>query len=324
MSNIRFPRSGSMQVWPRKKAKRHYPRIRSWAKAQKSGLLGFAGFKVGMTHVLAIDSTPNSLTKTQTISVPVTVIECPPIKIVSAVFYTTTLEGKKIIKEITADKIDKELSRKIKPAKQNKSKFDDIKEFTDITVKVYTQPKLASVGQKTPHLFEVGLGGSKEEKLAFVKEHLGKEVKLQEVFHAGEHVDIHAVTKGKGFQGPVKRFGVSIRRHKSEKTKRGPGSLGGWKAQGKVMYRVAHAGQMGYHTRTEYNKWLVHVGEDGKDINPKGGFRHYGNVNNTYLLIKGSVAGPQKRIVRFAKASRPNKKIPTKPFEIKLISSSAR
>ena len=120
---------------------------------------------------------------------------------------------------------------------------------------------------------------------------------------------MHAITKGKGFQGPVKRFGVAIRNHKSEKTVRGPGSLGGWISQAHVMYRVAHAGQMGMHQRTHYNNLLLKIGTNPEEINPKGGFVRFGNVKSSYVLIKGSIPGPAKRIIKLTKSIRGKKSI---------------
>ncbi|RUA19603.1 MAG: 50S ribosomal protein L3, partial [Flavobacteriia bacterium] len=74
----------------------------------------------------------------------------------------------------------------------------------------------------------------------------------------------------KGFQGPVKRHGVSLRSHKSEKTIRGPGNLGAW--TGNRSWTVAHAGQTGYHLRTEWNKWVLKIGDNPEEVNRKGGF----------------------------------------------------
>jgi len=78
---------------------------------------------------------------------------------------------------------------------------------------------------------------------------MNKDISVKDVLSAGSYVDARAITVGKGTQGPVKRFGVNLRSHKSEKTIRGPGSLGSWIAQGHTMYRMAFAGQMGYHHR---------------------------------------------------------------------------
>jgi len=63
-------------------------------------------------------------------------------------------------------------------------------------------------------------------------------------------------------------------------------------------------GQMGYQQRTEYNKRLIKIGEDGSDVTPAGGFLHYGEVRGRYLLIKGSLPGPCKRLVRIRHAVR--------------------
>ena len=144
-------------------------------------------------------------------------------------------------------------------------------------------------------------------------EKLGKEISVNEAFKEGQLLDSHSITRGKGFQGPVKRFGITLRHHKSEKSRRNPGSLGAWRAQGHIMWRTAHAGKMGYHTRTEYNKWLIKIGLKGEEINQKGGTLHYGLVKNPYILIKGSLPGPPKQSIRFTNAIRPKKKMPEAP-----------
>ena len=165
---------------------------------------------------------------------------------------------------------------------------------------IHTQPKLTGF-KKTPEFLELGLGGTLQEQETFAKEHLGKEIAITDSFTTGTLVDIHGVTKGKGFQGPVKRFGVHIRHHKSEKTKRGPGTLGPW--SGDRSWTVAHAGQMGYHLRTENNKLLLST-QQGAKITPAGGFLHYGQPKTTCVIIKGSVQGPAKRLVTLTTASR--------------------
>ena len=307
MPKAHNPRHGSMQVWPRKRANRPYPRIRSWLPTKETAPQGFAGYKVGMTHIMIVDNRAKSPSKGQEIAMPVTVIECPPLRIASARFYKETAYGKKLVKELNF-KVEKDLKRK-KPLPKNTSEAAlesmNPDEYADIRVNMYTQPRLIGF-KKKPELFEIGLGGSSADKLAYIKANVGKELKVSQVFKAGQIVDTVAVTKGKGFQGPVKRFGVAIRHHKSEKTKRGPGSLGGWISQAHFMYRVAHAGQMGYHNRTEFNKWIIKISDKPEEINPKGGFLHYGNVKTEYILVKGSVQGPAKRLIRFNLPKRPN------------------
>jgi large subunit ribosomal protein L3 len=303
------PRHGSMQYWPRVRSKRSYARIRSWASIKDVKLLGFAGYKVGMTHIIVYDQGVHSMTKGMDVSMPVTIIECPPVKIAGVRFYKQTEDGWRIVTEILADKLDKEFGRKVPLPKKTPKTIDSVTDYDDISLLIYTQPKLATIGKKKPEVFEIVLGGNRDEKIAFAKEKLGKEIRIQDTFAPGQFVDAHMVTKGKGVQGPVKRFGVPIRGHKSEKTKRGPGSLGAWCGQPHMMYRVAHAGKMGYHMRTEYNKQILKISDKPEEVNPKGGFMRYGMIHNPFILIYGSVGGASKRLIRLNAAIRPNKKI---------------
>jgi len=324
MPTTRSPRHGSMQFWPRKRATRAYARVRSWAKSDKAAPLGFAGYKVGMTHVMINDTAKNSRTRGMEVSIPVTIIECPPLKIASVRFYKKDAYGMKVVDEIFA-KVDKELGRKI-PLQKKEKKLDDIKpaDYADIRINVYTQPKLTSIGKKKPELFEVAIGGSNEDKFSYAKENLGKEVMVGAVFEPGQQIDIHSVTRGRGFQGAVKRFGIGLTSHKSEKDRRTPGSLGGWKGQGHFMYRIAHAGQMGYHTRTEFNKWILKISDQPEDVNPKGGFIRYGNVKNPCMIVKGSIGGASKRLIRMNTATKPNKSIPKDQPDITHISIDSK
>lgn len=318
MANMRKPRSGSMQFWHRKRASRIYPGINNWNLHKQNKLLCFAGYKVGMTHIIYNDVS-NATTKGMKVVCPVTVIECPPLKTYSLRFYKHTEKGYHVIGELKNKKLEKELGRKIVLPK--KLKEDKVPEFFDeIRLAVYTQPKLTSIGKKKPELFEIGLA-SKD--LEFAKQFLDKDIKIGMVFKEGQYVDVHAVTKGKGIEGPVKRFGIRIRQHKSEKTKRGPGSLGGWSGQGQTMWRIAHAGQMGFHTRTDYNKGLLKMGSNVTEINPKGGFLHYGDVKNDYILIKGSVSGSIKRLIMITEPVR-IKKLPSQNLDITHVSLESK
>jgi large subunit ribosomal protein L3 len=319
MPKAKNPRHGSLQFWPRKRAKRVYARVRSNISSKDAKPLEFAGYKVCMTHIAVTDNRAHSTTKGEEIIYPVTIIECPPIKVSSVRFYKNSTNGSKLCSEVFSDKLDKELARKLSIPKNIKKKIDDVKEFDDVKVTVYTNPKLTSIGRKKPEFFEIGLGGSKDDKLKWAKENLGKEINISDVFQEGQQIDIHAVTKGKGFQGPVKRFGISLKSHKTEKGVRSVGSLGGWSAQGHVMWRVAHAGQMGFHQRTEYNKWLLKIGTAPDEINTKGGFNSYGIVKNQYIIVKGSIAGPSKRLIRFNHAIRKSSKFPKEAPAINYI-----
>jgi large subunit ribosomal protein L3 len=313
MSNVRKPRRGSMAYWPRKRASRSYPRIRQWSNQHfdKANLLGFAGYKVGMTHLLGIDNKKTSPTKEEEVGMPVTVVECPPLKILSARFYKKNAYGFFVAKDIMF-KLSKDLVRTISVSKktQDAKELEQINpdDYAEITVVVYTQPRLSGIGKKKPEIFEMKLGGANKDKLEFIKAHADKEISFDQVFREAQTVDTHGITKGKGIQGPVKRFGISLKQAKTEKGRRQPGSRGAWCAQQHTMYRTAYSGQTGYHQRTELNKQIVKIGSKADEINPKDGFVHYGKVKTTYVLIKGSVQGTKKRLIIMTQPVRPPKK----------------
>ena len=298
------PRSGSLQYWPRKRTKKIYADVKFWKKSKEPKLLGFIGYKVGMTHLHYVPQ--NSKDKTETFSAA-TIIECPPLKPLSLRFYKHHSYGSVIIGEIFSKALDKELSRKITLGK--KQKEEKIPENYDyLKLVVYTQPKFTTIGKKKPEIIELGISG----ELEFAKLLLNKsEIKIEDVFRENQYIDIHAVTKGKGIQGPVKRFGVSLKQHKSEKGTRRVGSLGNWYAK---TWRVAHPGQTGFFKRTEHNKLIFRI-ENEKEINPNSGFHKYGVVKNDYVLIKGSVAGPQKRAIVLTEPIRDKK-----PLQASIIS----
>lgn len=296
MAKKHQPRSGSLQFWPRVRTKRIYANVKSWIKKDKP--LAFAGYKVGMTHIQ--ENNPNSKIA-KTISTPVTIIECPPLKPLSLRFYKNTPYGSKIISEIFSKNLDKELSRKITlPKKEKEQKIPENYDYLKLSV--YTQPKLVGTERKKPEIFEMAIINNLDE----AKKLLETELKVSELFKAGQYVDIHSVTKGKGFQGPVKRFGISLKSHKSEKKRRSAGNLGPFTPR-KVNWRVPQHGQLGFFKRTEYNKLVYLIDNNLEKINQKGGFKGYGLVKNDYILIKGSIGGPKKRLIIFTENIRGKK-----------------
>ncbi|MBT3836022.1 50S ribosomal protein L3 [Candidatus Woesearchaeota archaeon] len=309
------PRRGSMQFWPRKRSRHSLVRVRSWAPENQAKPLGFIGYKAGMTHVMVTDNRPKSLTKGDKISMPVSIVECPPMTVVGVAFYNKS----KKITSILAEKFDKNVSRTLTLPKKPGKKIDDVQDFDSIRILVHSNPSKTGFGTKKPKLLEMALGGNKDDQLAYAKEHLGKEISVADVFAAGNQVDVHGVTKGKGFQGTVKRYGVPIKQHKGEKNKRGIGNLGAWTPK-RVDYRVAQPGKMGYHLRTEYNKHIIKIGEDGKEVTRIGGLQKYGVVKNTFVLVKGSVAGSKKRALVLTKAIRSNYKITKDAPEVAFVS----
>lgn len=289
---------------PRNRAKRMYPRISTSLKTGEAKPLGFAGYKVGMTQVLMVDDRKESPTRNQEIMVPVTVLETPPLKVAGIRAYTSTPYGEKVLKEIWTDKPDSELDRKTDlPKKKHKQdaldKLDSVSKYTLI---VHTTPKIAGIHKKKPELFEIDIGGTPEDALKYAKEKLGKDITVKETFKEGELTDTIAITKGFGFQGSVKRFGVKLLAKKSQKVIRKAGNLGPWHPH-KTMGTVPQMGQMGFHKRTQYNQRILKISEDAKDIN-KNGYKTYGIIKSSYTLIKGSVQGPAKRLIRLRPAIR--------------------
>jgi large subunit ribosomal protein L3 len=111
------------------------------------------------------------------------------------------------------------------------------------------------------------------------------------------YVDVLGITKGKGVEGPITRFGVKRKQHKSRKTVRAVGVIGPWHPAA-VMYTIARAGQMGFHQRTETGKRILVVGDAAANpVTPPGGFGHFGNVAGEYAIVRGSVPGPASRFV---------------------------
>lgn len=302
MAKAGKPRSGSMQFWPRKKAKKQTARVRKYPEVSKPKLLGFAGYKAGMTHAIITGQDKNKVNAGQDTFTPVTIIECPPMKIASLRLYN----GEKLTKQFNF-KSEKELARKTKLGKKLATKEDlekiNVSDYTHARVQIYTIPKLSKL-KKTPELMEMAIGGNLQEQIDYVKERFDKPITVKDVFSEGSLIDTHAVTIGKGFQGPLKRFGIGRTSHKSEKARRNPGSLGGWSAQAHVMYRVPHAGQTGYHLRTQYNNQILKIDDKPENINPKGGLVRYGLVNTEYILVKGSVQGPKKRLITMVEPMR--------------------
>ncbi len=295
-----------MQYWPRTRAKRIYPRVRTTPPVQEAKPILFAGYKAGMSHVVVTDNRKNSITKGESVAMPITIIECPPLNILGVRLYTRTdTNALQAAKDILLSPSAQMKRKQPIPKKKTPASLDTITitDYQDLTLLAYTAPEKTGK-KKKPELFEIPLGGSLEEKWQFVKERADKPLLLGDVFAEGDMVDVKAITKGKGNQGPVKRFGINLRSHKSEKTKRGPGSLGPWKSQAHILYRVPHAGQTGYHQRTELHKQILSISDDTTRINPDGGFIRYGLVKNPYLILKGSIPGPKKRLIFITKTMR--------------------
>ncbi len=322
------PRHGSLAYLPRKRAKSLLARIRFWPKieAETPRLLGFIGYKAGMTHVFTIEDRKRSPNFGKEVMRSATVIETSPILVCAIRAYTKNQYGLQPFSEAWMKDPPDELERVFTlPENFNaEERIKRIEERMDKVAKIrviaLTQPKQSNVPKKKPDVAEIEIGGGAvQQQFEYAKSLLGKTVTPTDIFKEGQYVDVAAVSIGKGFQGPVKRWGVTILQHKGRKTKRGIATLGPWNPH-HVMYSIPRAGQMGFHQRTEYNKRILKIGTDGKEITPKGGFLRYGVIRGSYILLDGSMPGPEKRPIRLRHPARPPKHVAEEPPQIISIS----
>lgn len=321
MSHPHRPRRGSIAYSPRIRARSEIPRVRAWPEKKDPKLMGFAGYKAGMTHVIITDNVPNSLTSGMEISVPVTILEAPPMKVAAIRVYKNTTYGAAAIAEAWTTELDKELNRAMAVPKKHDlpaalAKIDQlIKDgiAKDLRVIMYTLPeKVTGIPKKKPEIMENNIGGKElKARFEYAKTLLGKSVNISDVFTNGDIIDVLAITTGKGTQGPVKRWGIQLQKNKHSRagSVREVGTLGPWHPS-RVSWRVPQMGQTGYHQRTEFNKWIMQIGKDGKTVSPEGGILNYGILRNDYVIIKGSVPGPAKRLIRMRPAIRQKKTLP--------------
>lgn len=321
------PRRGSMAFYPRVRARSLETRIRTWAvpNLEKSSLLGFAGYKVTNLNVLSVDDREKTPNYGKNIMNSSTLIATPPLKIIGIRAYAETTYGKSVIFDVFAKDSDKYLSKKAS-FNFKEGKLEEINAHVDkikhVVAIVSSYPTSASLSQKKPFVWEIAIGGSDiKSKIDYVVNNFGKQVNIKDVFETGQFIDISAITRGKGVEGPITRFGVKRKQHKSRKSVRALGTLGPI-SPAVVTYTVPRQGQRGFHQRTEYNKRILIISNSEKDsdfkINPKGGFEHYGMVKNDYIIVKGSVPGVPKRLVkmRFPIRSVSKKVVEPKVLEV--------
>ncbi|MBI2971979.1 MAG: 50S ribosomal protein L3 [Candidatus Aenigmarchaeota archaeon] len=311
------PRRGSMQYWPRKRASRIYTRTRHWPSSKDTKPLGFAAWKAGMTHIQYIDNNAKSPTYGKLLSKAVTVLDAPSLFVVALRFYRKTHDGLATAGDVWHDKLPKDLAieRKAMPGKNREAPAH----YTGVHLLVATQPAKSGMRKIKPDVFEIALGGEPAKQAEYGMSLLGKEIAAKDIFRPGEFVDVAAVTKGHGFTGVVKRFGVRIQTRKDKQMHRHVGSIGSTTPR-KVDWRVPQAGQYGFFTRTEFSKRIVLIDDDAKKIIPAGGFLGYG-MPQSFMLIEGSVPGHVKRLVRLRKAMRTTV---FEPVEVKGISLESK
>merc|ERR1712086_1109278 len=194
--------------------------------------------------------------------------------------------------------------------------------------------------QKKAHVKEIQVnGGSTAEKVDFIRNLFEQEVKVADTFGQDEMVDVIGATKGKGFNGVITRWGCTRLARKSHRGLRKVACIGSWHPA-RVQFQVPRSGQNGYHHRTEINKKIYRVGKSVKDdpnsagtendltekgITPMGGFSHYGEITQDWVMVKGTVMGTRKRIITLRKSLLPQvRRIATEKIEMKFIDTSSK
>eukprot|EP01088_Endostelium_zonatum_P009101 TRINITY_DN222_c0_g1_i1.p1 TRINITY_DN222_c0_g1~~TRINITY_DN222_c0_g1_i1.p1 ORF type:complete len:430 (-),score=97.18 TRINITY_DN222_c0_g1_i1:83-1372(-) len=211
-----------------------------------------------------------------------------------------------------------------------------------IRVIAHTQIRKIGLRQKKSHIMEIQInGGSAADKVNFGYSLFEKPVSIDTVFEQNDLTDVIGVTRGHGYTGVVSRWGVTRLPRKTHRGLRKVACIGAWHPA-KVQFTVARAGQDGYHHRTEINKKIYRVGKattkgaksntgatefdiTQKSINPMGGFPHYGEVHEDFIMIKGCCMGPKKRVITLRKSLfESTKRWQLEKINLKFIDTSSK
>jgi len=230
--------------------------------------------------------------------------------------------------------------------KEIEKDLSQIKKYCSVVRMIaHTQQKILRRRQKKAHIMEIQVnGGSIAEKVDFAREHFEKKIPINDVFNKNEMIDVIGVTKGKGFKGVTSRWNCKKLPRKTHKGLRKVACIGAWHPS-RIQFTVARAGQKGYHHRTEINKKIYDIRDgfhtkDGKliknnasteydladkSINPMGGFPHYGEVKQDFVMIKGCCIGHKKRVLTLRKSLLVHtKRVALEEIKLKFIDTSSK
>ena len=209
--------------------------------------------KVGMTQIFNADG----------VLVPVTVLQAGPCVVTQ--IKTVDNDGYSAVQVGFVDKKEKTVNKDANGKKEIRNRHGVNK---------------AQMG----HFAKAGVSGKRfvrEFKFENADEYkLADEIKA-DIFAEGDKVDVTAISKGKGFQGAIKRHG----QHRGpmahgSKFHRHAGSNGSATTPGRVFKGKKMPGQMGHKKITIQNLEVVRV-----------------DVENNLILVKGAVPGPKKALV---------------------------
>ncbi|AOA64833.1 60S ribosomal protein L3 [Komagataella phaffii CBS 7435] len=341
MSHRKFeaPRHGSLGFLPKKRASSPRARCKAFPKDDKSkpvALTAFMGYKAGMSTIVRDLDRPGSKMHKREVVEAVSIVDTPPLVVVGVVGYVETTSGLKSLTTVWAEHLSDDVrrrfyknwykSKKVAFSKYSAKYANDpasietelarIKKYASVVrVLVHTQIRKTPLNQKRAHLAEIQInGGSISEKVDWARDHFEQTIAVDTVFEQNENIDVIAVTKGHGFEGVTHRWGTKKLPRKTHRGLRKVACIGAWHPA-HVMWTVARAGQNGFHHRTSINHKIYRVGKGDdesngsteydrtkKTVTPLGGFVRYGEIRNDFVMIKGSIPGPVKRVVTLRKS----------------------
>jgi len=251
-------------VGEKKRTRKHRGKIRSFPKDDASKaphFTAFAGFKAGMTHITRDIFRIDSRLHKKEVVEAVTIIETSPMKVVGFVGYIETIKGLRALGTVWANVLSNELKRRFyknwyhskKKAFTKYEKKKNVQENTEArilkyctTIRAICHTQVHMMGNlrtKKAHVMEVQVnGGDIAAKVNFIKGMFEKDLKVDQVFGKNEVIDVIGVTKGKGFTGVTKRYGVRKLPRKTHRGLRKVGCIGSWHPS-KIQYTIPRAGQ---------------------------------------------------------------------------------
>jgi large subunit ribosomal protein L3e len=328
-------------------------------------LTAFMGFKAGMTHIVRELERPGSKLNKKEIVEAVSVLETPPMVVVGFVGYVETPRGLRALTSVWSGHMSQECKRRFyknwhtskqKAFTKYQKRWAEASKGSEgpmaaevarakkycqvIRAICHTQVSKLNLRQKKAHLKEIQInGGTPEKKVDFAMSLFEQEVKIGDVFSQDEMIDIIGTTKGHGIAGVVTRWGCTRLVRKSHRGQRKVACIGSWHPA-RVQFQVPRSGQRGYHHRTEINKKIYRIGKALKEdphnatteadltekaITPMGGFSHYGQVTNEFVMLKGAVMGTRKRVITLRKSLLPQvSRRALEKIELKFIDTSSK
>ncbi|KAH0500904.1 60S ribosomal protein L3 [Microtus ochrogaster] len=284
--------------------------------------MAFLGYKAGVTHIVREVDRPGSKVNKKEVVEAVTIVETPPLVVVGIVGYVKTPRGLRTFKTVFAEHISDECKRHFYKNWHKSMK----KAFTK-----YCKKWQDDIGKKQ------------------LEKDFSSTEKYCQVIHIIAHTQMCLLPlpeegtldgePGKGYKGATKKVP-----RKTHLGFRKVACIGAWHSA-RVAFSVAQAGQKGYHHRTEINKKMYKIGEgylikDGKliknnastdydlsdkSINPLGGFVHYGEVTNDFIMLKGCVVGTKKQVLTIRKSLRvQTKQRALEKIDLKFIDNTSK